>query len=67
MYVDESFITSKVEDTLQTIADELGAKYPTVTVKTGLQHDFLGIHWDYGTKDQASLSMEGYHQQVPSH
>ena len=66
VYVDDLFITSKGEDTLQTIADELGAKYPTVTVKTGLQHDFLGIHWDFGTKGQASLSMEGYVKDIIS-
>lgn len=66
VYVDDLFITSKEEDTLQTIADELGVKYPTVTVKTGLQHDFLGIHWDFGTKGQASLSMEGYVKDIIS-
>ena len=55
VYVDDLSITSKGEDTLQTIADELGAKCPTVTVKTGLQHDFLGIHWDFGTQGQAYI------------
>ena len=67
VYVDDLFITSKGEDTLQTIADELGAKYPTVTVKTGLQHDFLEIHWDFGTKGQASLSsIVVKHRTVPN-
>lgn len=65
-YVDDLFITSRNTDALQKIADALGAKYPTVTVKTGLQHDFLGIHWDFSTKGQAALSMEGYVKDVIS-
>ena len=66
VYVDDLFITSKTEDALQKIANALGAKYPTVTVKTGLQHDFLGIHWDFSTQGQAALSMEGYVKDVIS-
>ena len=60
VYVDDLFITSRDEEILQSIADALKDSYGGITTTTGLQHDFLGIHWDFTTPGQVSLSMEGY-------
>lgn len=59
-YVDDLLITSDSKSRLQTIADTLKSRYDAVTYKTGLEHDFLGIHWDFTVPGQASLSMDGY-------
>ena len=47
VYVDDLFITSKDEHVLTTISNTLKTKYGAVTMTTGLEHDFLGIHWDF--------------------
>ena len=60
VYVDDLFITSRDEQVLKYIADALKTSYGGVTVRTGLEHDFLGIHWDLRTPGQVSLSMDGY-------
>ena len=60
LYVDDLFITSDSNPRLQVIADTLKSRYDAVTYKTGLEHDFLGIHWDFTVLGQASLSMDGY-------
>ena len=60
LYVDDLFIISESSLRLQAIAETLQSKYDAVTYRTGLQHDFLGIHWDFTNPGQASLSMDGY-------
>ena len=60
VYVEDLFITSESKESLQAIADTLKRKYEAVTYNTGLEHDFLGIHWDFIIPGQASLSMDGY-------
>lgn len=60
VYVDDLMILSKVPTVLTSIAEALRTKYTEVTVKLGLQHDFLGIHWDFGVPGQVVLSMDGY-------
>ena len=60
VYVDDLFLTSASKSRLQTIADTLKSQYKAVTYETGLHHDFLGIHWDFSIPGQASLSMDGY-------
>jgi Reverse transcriptase (RNA-dependent DNA polymerase) len=60
VYVDDLFLSSASEDRLNSVADVLRKKYDAVTFKTGTQHDFLGIHWDFSTLGEVSLSMEGY-------
>lgn len=60
VYVDDLFLTSDSNSRLQTIAETLKSRYDAVTYKTGLQHDFLGIHWDFTVAGQVSLSMDGY-------
>jgi Reverse transcriptase (RNA-dependent DNA polymerase) len=60
VYVDDLFLSSASEDRLKFVAEVLRNKYDAVTFKTGTQHDFLGIHWDFSTPGQVSLSMEGY-------
>lgn len=60
LYVDDLLITSDSKSRFQTIADTLKSRYDAVTYKTGLEHDFLGIHWDFTVPGQASLSMDGH-------
>ena len=60
VYVDDLFITSKDEEMLTSIADTLKKKYGGVTANTGLEHNFLGIHWDFRVHGQVTLSMDGY-------
>jgi hypothetical protein len=60
VYVDDLFLTSASESRLQAIADTLQSQYSSVTYKTGMHHDFLGIHWDFSIPGQTSLSMDGY-------
>jgi hypothetical protein len=60
VYVDDLFLTSHCEDSLKAVAEVLKAKYDAVTSQLGVEHDFLGIHWDFSTTGQATLSMEGY-------
>ena len=60
MYVDDLFITSKQEHVLTSIATTLKKKYGAVTSNMGLEHNFLGIHWDFRVPGQATLSMDGY-------
>ena len=58
--VDDLFMTSDSKDVLTTIAEALKLKYGAVTSHTGLQHDFLGINWDFSISGEVSLSMKGY-------
>jgi Reverse transcriptase (RNA-dependent DNA polymerase) len=60
VYVDDLFITSKHEHVLTSIATTLKQKYSAVTSNMGLEHNFLGIHWDFRVPGQATLSMDGY-------
>ena len=60
VYVDDLFITSKHEHVLTSIATTLKKKYGAVTSNMGLEHNFLGIHWDFSVPGQATLSMDGY-------
>ena len=64
VYVDDLFVTSASEERLQEIAEKLQSKYDSVTHKTGKQHDFLGIHWDFSIPGQSNLSMDGYIQDI---
>ena len=64
VYVDDLFLTSASEQRLQMIAEKLTSKYGSVTYKTGKEHDFLGIHWDFSIPGQSSLSMDGYVEDV---
>jgi hypothetical protein len=66
VYVDDLFITSKDEDTLVAISDTLKAKYGAITSTIGREHNFLGIHWDFRTNGQVSLSMDGYVKDIVS-
>ena len=47
-----------MEGVLSDIAAVLKLKYGAVTSHTGLQHDFLGIHWDFITPGEVTLSMK---------
>ena len=58
--MDDLFITSDAEVVLSDIAAALKVKYGAVTSRSGLQHDFLGIHWDFITPGEVTLSMKGY-------
>lgn len=60
VYVDDLMITSKSQSVLDKVAEALRARYGGVTIKTGRQHEFLGINWDFGVPGEVSLSMEGY-------
>ena len=66
VYVDDLFITSKDEHVLTTISDTLKAKYGAVTHTIGLEHNFLGIRWDFRTVGQVTLSMDGYVRDIVS-
>jgi hypothetical protein len=66
VYVDDLFITSKDESALTSISDTLKARYGAVTNTTGLEHNFLGIHWDFRVPGQVSLSMDGYVKDIMS-
>ena len=48
------------EEVLKAVVDSLKKSYGGVTIATGLEHDFLGIHWDIRTPGQVSLTMDGY-------
>jgi hypothetical protein len=58
--VDDLFITSDAEGVLSDIAAALKLEYGAVDSRTELQHDFLGIHRDFITPGEATLSMKGY-------
>ena len=67
VYVDDLFITSKDKSVQTAISDTLKERYRAVTNTTGLEHNFLGIHWDFRVPGQASLYgwlCEGYYEQV---
>jgi Reverse transcriptase (RNA-dependent DNA polymerase) len=66
VYVDDLFITSKDKSVLTAISDTLKERYGAVTNTTGLEHNFLGIHWDFRVPGQASLSMDGYVKDIMS-
>ena len=66
VYVDDLFLTSESQGALDAVADALKSKYGGVTVKRGLEHDFLGIHWDFHIPGEVSLSMEGYVKEIIS-
>ena len=66
IYVDDLFITSDSNDILTSIADALKTKYGTVTSHLGLQHDFLGVHWDFTIPMEVSLSMKGHRKDILS-
>ena len=59
VYVDDLMLTSKSQLVLTKIADALRTKYKEVTTKEGSQHDFLGVHWNFGAPGEVTLSMEG--------
>ena len=60
VYVDDLFITSDKQEELDKLAAALKNKYGEVTHRSGKEHDYLGIRWDFRTPGQVSLSMEGY-------
>ena len=60
VYVDDLLLTSQSQDELHRVADALRSRYGGVTVKSGTQHDFLGINWDFRVPGEVSLRMEGY-------
>lgn len=60
VYVDDLFLIPASEQRLQIIAEKLTSKYDSVTYKTGKEHDFLDIHWNFSIPGQSSLPMDGY-------
>lgn len=60
LYVDDLFITSNVEKELYNVAEKLKNTYGGVTYNVGLQHDYLGMHWDFSISGEVTISMEGY-------
>ena len=60
VYVDDLLLTSRSQVELHSVANALRSRYGGVTVKTGTQHDFLGISWDFRVPGEVSLRMEGY-------
>ena len=60
VYVDDLFITSDSEKELDRIAAALRAKYGEVTSHKGREHNYLGIKWDFRTRGQVILTMEGF-------
>jgi Reverse transcriptase (RNA-dependent DNA polymerase) len=60
VYVDDLFITSRSEKVLVNISDTLRTKYEAVTTRLGVQHNFLGIQWDFEVPGEVKLSMKGY-------
>ena len=60
VYVDDLLLTSRSQVELNAVADALRSRYGGVTVKSGTQHDFLGISWDFRVPGEVSLRMEGY-------
>ena len=53
-------VSSNHQSVLTSITDALREKYTDITVKFGKDHDFLGIHWNFGVPGQVTLSMSGY-------
>ena len=60
LYVDDLLITSNTKSEVNAVADTLRNKYGGVTFYVGLQHDYLGIHWDFSVPGEVTLSMDGY-------
>ena len=60
IYVDDLMLTSNSQVQLDTVADALRVRYGGVTVKTGKEHDFLGINWKFDVPGEVSLAMDGY-------
>ena len=66
VYVDDLMLTSTEQSVLDAVAEALRVRYGGVTVKTGKEHDFLGIHWDFRAPGKVSLSMDGYVSNIVS-
>ena len=60
VYVDDLLLTSRSQVELHAVPNALRSRYGGVTVKTGTQHDFLGISWDFRVHGEVTLQMEGY-------
>ncbi len=60
VYVDDLLLTSSKQSDLELVANALRERYGGVTVRSGQEHNFLGINWDFRTPGEVSLSMEGY-------
>ena len=60
VYVDDLLLTSSNQSDLELVANALRERYGGVTVRSGQEHNFLGINWDFRTPGEVSLSMEGY-------
>ena len=58
--MDDLLLTSSSQAQLDAVADALRARYGGVTVKSGLEHDFLGINWTFGVAGEVTLAMDGY-------
>lgn len=66
IYVDDLLTTSESRERLTSITEALKIEYGTVTSHIGLEHDFLGIHWDFRKSGAVSLSMDGYVKEIMS-
>ena len=55
LYVDDF-----VEKELYNVAEKLKSTYGGVTYNVGIQHDYLGMHWDFSISGEITLSMAGY-------
>ena len=54
VYVDDLLLTLSSKAQLDTVADALRVRYGGVIVKSGLEHDFLGINWKFGSPGEVS-------------
>jgi hypothetical protein len=60
VYLDDLFITSNSKKVLENISNKFICKYEAVTSQVSIQHNFLGIDWDFSVLGDVTQSMKGF-------
>jgi hypothetical protein len=60
IYVDDLMITCKDKSTIDDVLEVLLTTYKDLSIHEGVQHDYLGCHYDFSIKGQVNITMEAY-------
>ena len=60
VYVDDLFISCKCQQTIDDVYGHIKEKFKEVTRHDGNNHSYLGMNFDFSTKGEAKITMNGY-------
>lgn len=64
VHVDDLKITCANPDAIESVLEQLTARYQTLTIKRGLVHSYVGMTFDYSTLGKVKITMERYVNEI---